>query len=53
VFVVVLTVCVAGQLVFEEAELALRLGPSYLDYKRRTPFLLPRLGERRVGTHGA
>jgi len=31
-------------LYFEELELSLRLGPSYLEYKRRVPFLLPRLG---------
>lgn len=33
---------------FEEHELVLRLGPSYLEYKQRTPFLLPRLGKRRL-----
>jgi len=27
---------------FEECELALRMGPSYLEYKQRVPFLLPR-----------
>jgi len=27
---------------FEEHELALRMGPSYLEYKQRVPFLLPR-----------
>lgn len=31
-------------LYFEELELSLRLGPSYLEYKRSVPFLLPRLG---------
>ena len=31
-------------LYFEEYELALRLGPSYLEYKRTVPFLIPRLG---------
>jgi protein-S-isoprenylcysteine O-methyltransferase Ste14 len=31
---------------FEEYELALRMGPSYLEYKRRVPFLLPRMGPR-------
>jgi protein-S-isoprenylcysteine O-methyltransferase Ste14 len=30
-------------LYFEEYELALRLGTSYLEYKRTVPFLLPRL----------
>ena len=30
-------------LYFEETELALRLGDSYLVYKRNTPFLFPRL----------
>lgn len=29
---------------FEERELARRFGQSYLDYRTRTPFLLPRLG---------
>ena len=29
---------------FEEYELALRLGPSYLAYKERVPLLFPRLG---------
>jgi protein-S-isoprenylcysteine O-methyltransferase Ste14 len=29
---------------FEEYELALRLGPSYLEYKRSVPFLIPRPG---------
>lgn len=29
---------------FEERELALRFGPSYEEYKRRVPFLFPRLG---------
>jgi protein-S-isoprenylcysteine O-methyltransferase Ste14 len=33
-------------LYFEEYELALRLGPSYLEYKRSVPFLIPRLGSR-------
>jgi protein-S-isoprenylcysteine O-methyltransferase Ste14 len=27
---------------FEELELELRLGPTYLDYKQRVPFLIPR-----------
>jgi protein-S-isoprenylcysteine O-methyltransferase Ste14 len=27
---------------FEELELELRLGPAYLDYKQRVPFLIPR-----------
>lgn len=31
-------------LYFEEYELALRLGPSHLEYKRTVPFLIPRLG---------
>ena len=31
-------------LYFEEYELALRLGPSYLEYKQNVPFLIPRLG---------
>jgi len=30
-------------LYFEETELALRLGQAYLEYKRSTPFLFPRL----------
>ena len=30
-------------LYFEEYELALRLGPSYLEYKRAVPFLIPGL----------
>jgi protein-S-isoprenylcysteine O-methyltransferase Ste14 len=29
---------------FEEYELALRLGPSYLAYKERVPLLFPKLG---------
>jgi protein-S-isoprenylcysteine O-methyltransferase Ste14 len=29
---------------FEERELELRFGQSYVEYKRRVPFLLPRLG---------
>jgi len=29
---------------FEEKELALRFGESYLEYKKRVPFLIPRLG---------
>jgi protein-S-isoprenylcysteine O-methyltransferase Ste14 len=32
---------------FEELELELRLGMSYVEYRRRVPFLLPRLGPRR------
>ncbi len=32
-------------LYFEELELSLRLGPTYLEYRRRVPFLLPRLGK--------
>lgn len=32
---------------FEERELARRFGQPYLDYKARTPFLLPRLGRPR------
>ena len=32
---------------FEERELARRFGQPYLDYKARTPFLLPRLGRAR------
>lgn len=31
---------------FEEHELVLRLGPSYLEYRQRTPFLLPSLKTR-------
>lgn len=30
----------------EEHELVLRLGPSYVQYKRHTPFLLSRPGRR-------
>lgn len=30
---------------FEELELSLRLGPSYQEYKRSVPFLLPKLGK--------
>ena len=33
-------------LYFEEYELALRLGPSYLEYKQSVPFLIPRLGSQ-------
>jgi protein-S-isoprenylcysteine O-methyltransferase Ste14 len=29
---------------FEEYELALRLGPSYVAYKERVPLLFPKLG---------
>jgi len=32
---------------FEELELELRLGPPYLEYKQRVPFLLPRWGTPR------
>jgi protein-S-isoprenylcysteine O-methyltransferase Ste14 len=32
---------------FEEYELALRLGPSYLEYKRSVPFLFPRWSSRK------
>jgi protein-S-isoprenylcysteine O-methyltransferase Ste14 len=32
-------------LYFEELELSLRLGPSYEEYKRSVPFLLPKLGK--------
>ena len=32
---------------FEELELELRFGPSYLEYKRRVPFLIPRLSPPR------
>jgi len=34
---------------FEEYELELRMGQSYLEYKRRVPFLFPRLIYRRSG----
>lgn len=34
-------------LYFEETELALRLGEPYLEYKRSTPFLFPRLSAAR------
>lgn len=33
-------------LYFEEKELELRFGDSYLEYKKRTPFLFPRLSSR-------
>ena len=29
---------------FEEVELELRFGESYLEYKKNVPFLIPRLG---------
>jgi protein-S-isoprenylcysteine O-methyltransferase Ste14 len=29
---------------FEEKELELRFGESYLEYKKKVPFLLPKLG---------
>lgn len=32
---------------FEERELSLRFGPSYLEYKQRVPFLLPRISQGR------
>jgi protein-S-isoprenylcysteine O-methyltransferase Ste14 len=32
---------------FEECELEFRLGPSYVEYKQRVPFLLPRLASRK------
>lgn len=32
---------------FEEYELELRLGQSYIEYKQRVPFLLPRWGSRK------
>ena len=31
---------------FEEYELALRLGPTYVEYKGKVPFLIPRLGSQ-------
>jgi protein-S-isoprenylcysteine O-methyltransferase Ste14 len=31
---------------FEEFELELRLGPAYRDYKRRVPFLVPKLSSK-------
>ena len=31
----------------EEREMALRFGQEYLDYKKQTPFLMPRIGKRR------
>jgi protein-S-isoprenylcysteine O-methyltransferase Ste14 len=31
----------------EEYELELRIGPPYVAYKQRVPFLFPRLGYRR------
>jgi protein-S-isoprenylcysteine O-methyltransferase Ste14 len=37
-------------LYFEEYELALRLGPSYLEYKQGVPFLVPRLGSQEAHT---
>jgi len=37
-------------LYFEEYELALRLGPSYLEYKRSVPLLIPKLGSQEVQT---
>jgi protein-S-isoprenylcysteine O-methyltransferase Ste14 len=37
---------------FEEYELALRLGPSYVAYKERVPLLFPRLGPLEPETTG-
>jgi len=31
---------------FEEKELEKRFGSEYLEYKKRTPFVIPRLGRR-------
>lgn len=36
--------------VFEEKELEARFGADYVEYKRRTPFLLPRIPKRPQGT---
>jgi protein-S-isoprenylcysteine O-methyltransferase Ste14 len=48
----VLVLIAAGALLLyikliEEKELAARFGPEYLEYKRATPFLIPRLGRRK------
>ena len=32
---------------FEEKELEKRFASEYLEYKKRTPFVIPRLGRRR------
>lgn len=49
VLIVVVPVHLFNLKYFEERELALRYGHSYVDYKRRVPFLIPRLerGEER------
>lgn len=41
---VVIPLHVFNLLFFEERQLELRFGQSYRDYKRATPFLMPRLG---------
>lgn len=39
--------------IYEERELETRFGQSYLDYKRHTPMLLPRIGSLLDGFHGS
>ncbi len=48
VFTVLLVAYLKG---IEEPELAARFGEEYLKYKRRTPFLFPRL-RKRAGPRG-
>jgi len=37
---------------FEEKELEERFGPEYLEYKRKTPFLIPRFQNPGGSFHG-
>jgi len=51
--VLLFALLLTGYLLFiEEKELAARFGQAYLDYKRRTPFLIPRRPKDGVGRTG-
>lgn len=54
--ILVVLLCAAALLTYirfiEERELAAGFGPEYLDYRRRTPFLFPRLRTLRRGRRG-
>jgi protein-S-isoprenylcysteine O-methyltransferase Ste14 len=54
--VLVVLLCAAALLTYirfiEERELAAGFGPEYLDFRRRTPFLFPRMATLRRGWRG-